>query len=296
MSDGLVLVVGGTGTLGSKVVDRLLARGKRVRALVRPTSQTKRLDAAGVELATGDLLEPESLRRALDGVDAVVTSAAGYTRHTPGDTIETDRTGNLNLIDAAAEVGVRRFVLTSILTCDQTPDVPHFWAKKLTEDALAERGVPFVALRPGAFVDDFGMWGGDGFAAGSITTVGDSTVPLTRVYTPDLADNLAAAIDADISTSERIDIGWDRPLSARELVEIAGRILGRDLELVELDPAQIRFPGMSDEARTDLVAMFEYFRSGRYVADTRRQAEVFGSVPVAEDTMRRRLAALGHIG
>jgi len=73
MSDGLVLVVGGTGTLGSKVVDRLLARGKRVRALVRPTSQTKRLDAAGVELATGDLLEPESLRRALDGVDAVVT-------------------------------------------------------------------------------------------------------------------------------------------------------------------------------------------------------------------------------
>jgi len=126
--------------------------------------------------------------------------------------------------------------------------------------------------------------------------MGDSTVPLTRVYTPDLADNLAAAIDADISTSERIDIGWDRPLSARELVEIAGRILGRDLELVELDPAQIRFPGMSDEARTDLVAMFEYFRSGRYVADTRRQAEVFGSVPVAEDTMRRRLAALGHIG
>ena len=295
MPTALVLVVGGTGTLGSKVVDRLLARGKRVRALVRPTSQTKRLDAAGVELATGDLLEPESLRRALDGVDAVVTSAAGYTRHTPGDTIETDRTGNLNLIDAAAEVGVRRFVLTSILTCDQTPDVPHFWAKKLTEDALAERGVPFVALRPGAFVDDFGMWGGDGFAAGPVTTVGDSTVPLTRVYTPDLADNLAAAVDADISTSERIDIGWDRPLSARELVEIAGRILGRDLELVELDPAQIRFPGMSDEARTDLVAMFEYFRSGRYVADTRRQAEVFGSVPVAEDTMRRRLAALGHL-
>ena len=49
---------------------------------------------------------------------------------------------------------------------------------------------------------------------------------------------------------------------------------------------------MSDEARTDLVAMFEYFRSGRYVADTRRQAEVFGSVPIAEEAMRRRLAAL----
>jgi uncharacterized protein YbjT (DUF2867 family) len=296
MADALVLVVGGTGKLGSQVIDRLLARGKRVRALVRATSHTGPLAEKGVELATGDLLDPSSLRSALDGVDAIVTSAAGYTGHTPGDTIETDRTGNFNLINAAAGVGVRRFVFTSILTCDQTPRIPHFWAKKLAEDALAERGVPFVSLRPGAFVDDFGMWGGDGFSAGRITTMGDSTVPFTRVYTPDLADNLAAAVDVDVSTGERIDIGWDRPLSARELAEIAGRILGRNLEVVEVDPAQIQFPGMSDEARADLVAMFDYFRSGRYVANTQRQAEVFGSVPVAEETMRRRLAALGHVG
>jgi hypothetical protein len=98
-----------------------------------------------------------------------------------------------------------------------------------------------------------------------------------------------------VSAGERVDIGWDRPLSAKDLAEVAGRILGRDLELMEIDPAQIRRPGMSDEAFNDLLAMFEYFRSGRYVADTRRQAEVFGSVPTAEDTMRRRLAALGHV-
>jgi uncharacterized protein YbjT (DUF2867 family) len=295
VADALVLVVGGTGGLGSQVVGRLIARGKKVRALVRPTSHVAPLREAGVELATGDLLEPASLRSAFGGVDAVVTSAAGYTGHTPGDTIETDRIGNLNLIDAAATAGVRRFVFTSILTCDQTPEVPHFWAKKLAEDALAERGVPFVSLRPGAFVDDFGMWGGDGFAAGRVTTVGDSTVPLTRAYTPDLADNLAAAVDAEVSASERIDIGWDRPLSSRDLVEIASGIMGRELELVEMDPAQLRWPGMSDEAYRDLMAMFEYFQSGRYVADTRRQAEVFGSVPVAEETMRRRLKALGHV-
>jgi hypothetical protein len=46
----------------------------------------------------------------------------------------------------------------------------------------------------------------------------------------------------------------------------------------------------------DLMAMFDYFRTGRYVADTRRQAEVFGPVPVAEETIRRRLAALGKAG
>jgi uncharacterized protein YbjT (DUF2867 family) len=295
LSNALVLVVGGTGKVGSQVVGRLIARSKRVRALVRPTSRTGPLVDAGVELATGDLLDPESLRRALDGVDAVVTSAAGYTGHTPGDTIETDRAGNLNLITAAAEAGVRRFVFTSILTCDQTPEIPHFWAKKIAEDALAERGVPFVSLRPGAFVDDFGLWGGNGFATGRVTSIGDSAVPMTRVYTPDLADNLAAAVDADVAANECIDIGWDRPLSARELVTLASGILGRDIELLEMDPAQLTFPGMSEDTRNDLFAMFAYFQTGRYVADTRRQAEVFGSVPVAEEVMQRRLAALEHV-
>ena len=50
---------------------------------------------------------------------------------------------------------MRRLVFTSILTCDQTPDVPHFWHKALMERYLAEIGVPYVALRPGAFVDQF---------------------------------------------------------------------------------------------------------------------------------------------
>jgi len=149
MPDAPVLVVGGTGMLGSQVVAHLVARNKHVRALVRPTTTTAPLVAAGAELAAGDLLDIASLRNALDGVDAVVSSAAGYTRHTPGDTIETDHTGNANLIDAAADAGVRRFVFTSILNCHEARDVPHFWAKKVAEDALAARGVPFVALRPG---------------------------------------------------------------------------------------------------------------------------------------------------
>ena len=295
MPDAPVLVVGGTGMLGSQVVARLVARNKHVRALVRPTTTTAPLVAAGAELAAGDLLDIASLRNALDGVEAVVSSAAGYTRHTPGDTIETDHTGNANLIDAAADAGVRRFVFTSILNCHEARDVPHFWAKKVAEDALAARGVPFVALRPGAFVDQVGMWGGDGFAAGRIAWMGDSTVPMTFVYTPDLADVLAAAVDADVSDGERIDIGWDRAVTGRDIVEIAGKILGRPLELMEMDPAQLRNAGMPDDAMKDLIAMFDFFRTGRYVADTRRQAEVFGSVPVAEDAIRRRLTALGHL-
>ena len=125
MTDEPVLVVGSTGMLGSQVATELLKRGRQVRALVRPGSDASALEAAGVEIARGDMMDPWSLLRALEGIDAVITSAAGYTRHRKGDTPKTDTVGNINLVEAASRSGVRRFVLTSILTCDQTSKVPH---------------------------------------------------------------------------------------------------------------------------------------------------------------------------
>ena len=157
-----VLVVGGTGHLGGLVVDELLARGKTVRALVRPATDPSRLEAKGVQIARGDMLDLDSLVAAMTGADAVITTAAGYTRRSK-QARGIDTTGNANLAEAAARAGVRRFVLTSILTSDQTPQVSHFWHKKLAEDALAENDVPFVALRPGAFLDQVTSMSGDPF-------------------------------------------------------------------------------------------------------------------------------------
>ena len=205
MDSSPVLVVGGTGHLGSQVISALLDRDKQVRALVRPGSDAGRLEAAGVEIARGDMMG--SLERAMGDVDAVVTTAAGYTAHSSGDTSEIDVVGNRNLIDSAAQASVRRFVLTSILTCDQTPQLPHFWHKKLAEDRLEDKHVAFVALRPGAFLDQVTRFGGDPFSRGSLSWLGSPRIPLTFILTSDLAAYLAAAVDADIAAGERIDIG-----------------------------------------------------------------------------------------
>ena len=77
---GPILVVGGTGHLGGLVIDELLALGKQVRALVRPATDPARLEAKGVEIARGDMLDLDSLVTAMTGADAVITTAAGYTR------------------------------------------------------------------------------------------------------------------------------------------------------------------------------------------------------------------------
>lgn len=284
---GEVLVVGGTGMLGSQVVSGLLARGKRVRALVRAGSDATRLEALGATIARGDMMEPESLLRAMDGVDAVITSAAGYTRHREGDSPVIDTVGNINLVDAASRAGIRRFVLTSILTCDQTPDVPHFWHKKLTEDRLEELGVPFVALRPGAFLDQITRFG-DPFSEGRIMWFGSSSVPLTFVLTADLAGYLAAAVDATGVEGQRIDIGWDQPVSMQEIADISAELLGRQVQLV-LNPINPINP-----MAKDFGAMMDWFQSGHYVADTSRQREVFGPPPTAKDAVARLITSLGH--
>jgi uncharacterized protein YbjT (DUF2867 family) len=115
-----VLVVGATGALGGRVVGELASRGRSVRALVREGSDASPLSEQGVEVVRGDLVDPASLEPALDGVDALVTTAAGYVRRRKGDSLAAvDDRGNRNLVDAARNAGLGRFVFTSILTCDR---------------------------------------------------------------------------------------------------------------------------------------------------------------------------------
>ena len=230
-----VLVVGATGSLGSKVVDELLARGKNVRALVRPTSDAGRLESRGVQIARGDMLDIGSLVAAMNGADAVITTAAGYTRGGKNAN-DIDTIGNANLAEAAHRTGIRRFVLTSILTSDQTPDVPHFWHKKLAEDKLEQLGVPFVALRPGAFLDQVATMAGNPLDKGRLIWMSKATVPLTFVHTSDLAAYLAAAVGPP---GRKEDQGVGRPLrrrprgrSRRRPLQPGGQGHGHDVRLV----------------------------------------------------------------
>lgn len=301
-----VLVVGATGYLGGQVVDELLKRGKRVRALVRPKSDASKLAAKGVEVVRGDMLDAGSLTDAMAGVDAVVSTAAGYTRNDRNaDAIDTF--GNSNLAVAAKQAGVRRFVLISILTSDQTPQVPHFWHKKLAEDKLEQLGVPFVALRPGAFFDQIAGMRGDPFQKGRIMWFGSKETPLTFVLTADLAAYLAAAVDADIRDGERIDIGWTRPVSMLEAASLLSRHRelrngsndgGKEISVMSIPTPVLQFAGKATSRFAPLVAdmasMSAWFETGKYVADTGRQEEVFGAVPTPEEAIARFAAKYGH--
>ena len=88
----MILVVGATGLLGSEICGQLLARGKRVRALARPTTdptKTERLRTFGAEVVPGDLRDADSLRAACRGVSTIITTASALSlAYQPGGPIE----------------------------------------------------------------------------------------------------------------------------------------------------------------------------------------------------------------
>src|SRR5690348_4593657 len=113
----MILVVGATGLVGSQVCQRLAERGESVRALVRTTSSRERLEtlrSAGVELCVGDLKDPPSIADACRDVEAVISTASSTLSRQPGDSIQAvDAAGQLNLVNAAKEAGVGRFLFVS---------------------------------------------------------------------------------------------------------------------------------------------------------------------------------------
>lgn len=108
-----ILVTGATGKVGSRLAQRLVQHGHTVHALVRDPARATDLSAHGIHLITGDLMQPDSLRAAVNGVEAVVHCAAFFRGATPEEAHAVNNQGTQHLAQAARAAGVGRFVFTS---------------------------------------------------------------------------------------------------------------------------------------------------------------------------------------
>jgi uncharacterized protein YbjT (DUF2867 family) len=226
-----VLVTGGTGFVGPHVVHALRARELPVRALVRNPQRASRLAAWGVELAQGDVTEPASLRAALEGVDAVVHLVA-IIKGSSADFERVMAQGTRNVVAAAKDAGVRRFVLASALGLDErTKDaVPYFRAKWEMERATKESGLEHVILRP-SFV--FGRDGGvlPTFVrlarfAPVTPIIGPGTQRLQPIWIEDVAAYYAASIDHAGAANRTFEIGGPDAPTWNEFWGRLKRVLG----------------------------------------------------------------------
>jgi NADH dehydrogenase len=247
-----VLVTGGTGFVGPHVVHALRARETPVRALVRAPARATRLTAWGVELAAGDVADPASLRAACEGVDAVVHLVA-IIRGRPDDFERVMSQGTRNVVAAAQDAGVRRFVLASALGLDERSKdaVPYFAAKWEMERAVKESGLEHVIFRP-SFV--FGRDGGvlPTFVrlarfAPVTPIVGGGRQRLQPIWIEDLAEYYARALDEQAAANRTFELGGPDAVSWNEFWERLKRVLGVRRPSVHVPFGAMRLQAMLTE-------------------------------------------------
>jgi len=234
-----ILVTGGTGFIGPKIVHALRAQDRDVRALVRSPDRGAQLASWGVELATGDVTDPVSVRNAIDGCTHVVHLVA-ILRGRPQDFDRVMTEGFRNVLAAAKEQGVERVVLMSALgTNDASKDVvPYYRAKWQMEQDVQASGLEHVIFRP-SFV--FGPGGGalptfvrQVKVSPVVTVIGPGLQRSQPIWIEDVAAHFARAIDLPQAAGRTYEIGGPDTVTWNELYQRIARILGKRRRLVHV--------------------------------------------------------------
>jgi NAD dependent epimerase/dehydratase len=270
-----VLVTGGAGFIGGHLIERLLADGADVTALVRYNSRGERgtldwLDpelVANVNVVAGELRDIESVSRATRGVDVVMHLGAliaiPYSYVNPRDYFEVNVLGALNVAQAALAADVSRVVhISSSEVYGTAREVPitethpiepqsPYAASKVGADKLMDSwqrsfGLPVVVLRP------FNTYGPRQSAravtptiitqalAGDTVKLGSLDPRRDLTYVTDtVAGMVAAATAADDTVGRTIQLGTGEAVSIGEILETVGELLGKRL-IPELDEARVR--------------------------------------------------------
>jgi len=145
----MILITGGTGTVGSHVVELLLDRGEAVRVLARDPHAARSKLGQRAEIAQGDFGDPDSLLAALRGADRLFLLTSRTTE--PGTQLEHERA----LIAAATESGVRHVVKLSVLGADERSPISYARMHRDAERELEASGLARTILRAEAFMQNF---------------------------------------------------------------------------------------------------------------------------------------------
>jgi uncharacterized protein YbjT (DUF2867 family) len=231
-----ILVTGGTGFIGPKVVHALRAQERDVRALVRHPERAAQLANWGVQLAQGDVTDPASLAAAMDGCTHVVHLVAIITGR-PADFDRVMTQGTQNLVAAAQAAGVERFVLMSALGSSDPP-VPYFAAKAAMEETVAASGLEHVILRP-SFV--FGKDGGvlplfvkQVRWSPVVPVLGPGLQRSQPIWVDDVAAYFARAVDEPQAANRTFELGGPDTVNWNELYHRIAKVLGKRRRLVHI--------------------------------------------------------------
>jgi nucleoside-diphosphate-sugar epimerase len=262
----LNVVTGATGLLGSHLAEQLRERGERVRAVVRPTSDTTFLRQLGVELVVGDLTEPKGLDRAVEGADVVYHCAARVGDWGPWHVFEREVIdATANLLDACRTAGVGRVLHVSSIIVYGHPRIrqeqfaedeplgqnPWIWdyycrAKVRAEQLCRQYPGDLTIVRPSW------IYGPrdrttlprvlKALDAGRVAIIGPGDNLLNIVYAGDVADGAIRAANHPQASGQAYNLSSEGEITQRDFLDLLSDLLGRSRILRKV-PYRLAFWG-----------------------------------------------------
>jgi uncharacterized protein YbjT (DUF2867 family) len=285
-----ILVVGGTGTVGSEVVRQLMGRSEQIHVLTRSPEHASKLPK-GVTGVIGDLLDPSTLG-AFDGMDAVFLL-------NPVSTTETFE-GILG-VNGARDGGAKRIVYLSVHHLDRAPHLPHFGGKIAVEAAVMKSGMEWTILRPNNFYQN-DIWFKDVILNYGVYPQPIGNAGISNVDVRDIAEVAVAALTTnahnkkiynlvgpDVMTGDRMAAEWSRALG-RPI-----RYAGNDLEAWEARNRAYLPP----TTLYDFKLMYAFFQQDGFKAtpaDIAQLTSVLGHAPRAFGAYADELAEVWKSG
>jgi uncharacterized protein YbjT (DUF2867 family) len=261
----MVLIAGGTGRLGTSVVELLTKREMQVRVLTRDRARAKHLDSDLVEIVEGDVRNPGSLEPAVAGVSTVISAIHGFDDRTSSPEA-TDRDGNRNLINAAKAAGVGHVVLVSGVK--SSPDHPMSLgrAKYAAEQFLKESGLVWTIVRGTAFMEFWANLVGQPLIdTGRTQVFGRGNNPINFVSVADVAKAVEMAVVDPSLRGVDMEVGGPENLTMNQVVEIFERVSGKTGKVSHVPLAMMRM--MSVVMRPIIPALARQVQAG-VVMDT----------------------------
>ncbi len=248
----MILVTGANGFVGSHLTPRLVKEsGHPVRALARPGADTRALEKIGVEIARGNVTQPDTLAAALRGVDYVVHLVAVPLERGKQTFEAVNVNGTRNLATAAKAAGVKRYVQMSALGASNQSQYPYTYSKWLGDEAVRASGLRYTIFQPSA---QFGE--GDGFfsAFAGLINISPLIFPSPgkgdTVFQPIWVEDVASAVlrvICDETVSQRtlnqtVEMGGPEHLTYDEMVRAVLRAMGKSRTIVHVPLPLMRVP------------------------------------------------------
>jgi uncharacterized protein YbjT (DUF2867 family) len=246
----MILVTGGTGFIGSRLVARLALEGKPVRVAARGVRSSALPD--GVETVTADVVSGDGLEHALQGVERVAHLVAVIVERGPLTFDAVIRGGTERLVKAARAAGVRKIAYVSAIGADPDPRFPYWAAKWGAEQAVIGSGLTYTILRPsivfGPEDDFFNRLAGLVRWNPVVPIAGDGKTRFQPIWVEDLVTCVIACLEEGAHDGQIIEVGGPEQLTYEEMVDTVRRELGVRRLKVHLPLLMVRMAARVMEA------------------------------------------------